>query len=77
MATVKVRVAVVMTTDGAWFASGWSDAKSDEAMIAEAEAWLDSGEGELEDSDVFFLEAERTVPEKKNPEVVQATVMEA
>lgn len=74
METVKVRAAVVVTTEGRWEAvgcSGWPDVKN----MWEAESAFNSEE--REGCSHFILEAELQVPEQKEPEVVKATVTEA
>lgn len=56
MKTVKVRIAVAVTKDGDWNATGWKDARDDVAMELAVET-VASGEAR------YWLEAELEIPE--------------
>lgn len=70
MATVKVKVAVAVDKYGEW--RSWGDSvEREDRSISEAL----SGVGDM--GVCYWIEADLPIPEKKEPEVVQATVTEA
>jgi hypothetical protein len=70
--TVKVRVALVVATDGSWNAAGWSFADYSPASQDVIDTAFTSCYGPEGGEAVYWLEAEVPVPVEAEPVTVQA-----